>query len=833
MKRIFQLFKINRIDKQLMFLFLLSCAAVFLPMMVGSFLMSGDEWTYFVGLIPMTALLISAATTLGTKKTSKILRGWPFILGIFGCTALTYILSRMSGLFIDYSEAYSQKFDGLMLLWLAIAVGLSFVYSKLMGIAVNHWMTVYGGYKFTRQRVIVIFASILFFFAAMISYRNSGHVSRNIGVSYSGWLMPFFLLPVVVGAIPCWLVQFAKKPLRCVVLPAIYFGLVALSIFGLSTSLLEFNSKLAIGLVFYSAFFLIGALLLRPTDSGQRLKEPDQDNREATREETAHMHEPESLGKSPVTRFPSFWGYALGLFAIAVCLLGLLFDAATLMTWPDEDRWSVARAIRKIQSKRGVETSSNAIWYLGAGILATDSTFAENAATDFFAPLNGVTDVTTHPTLRFLPSHVDLRPLQKVALGQVALVNSKISRAQLSELTQGTFLTLIRCQVIPKGDLVIPAEGLQFRWYNESPGQLSSLSNSLQLKGRKCEFSISSGMNAPFSQSDWESLVLASRNAKVKVILSGDVPGHLVEFASRQTEDLDFVIATTTRLNDGSIFSRQEWQLLIDSQVGIYRSVVLSQELNSQIWDELFSRQSRKQNVQSFSESEYFDPNDSFRKQSIKFHWAVESNETADAMTSFYCPFSDEKLLQAVTQLTELEELSLDNDWLRSTSNLEEDLALVSLQMNRDISGLANLTGLKRLYLPRQLNPVSLQFLKSLSGLEHLQIDLGNVPVAGRNPLRFSAKNCPSLKSVVIFGKPTNFIAGELAKIKTLTSITLVDKDLAENKLDCATKLKTIVGSQFQMTIIHPDDYSPSIPDSFKQHFNRVREMVRKRYLGK
>ena len=148
----------------------------------------------------------------------------------------------------------------------------------------------------------------------------------------------------------------------------------------------------------------------------------------------------------------------------------------------------------------------------------------------------------------------------------------------------------------------------------------------------------------------------------------------------------------------------------------------------------------------------------------MKYHWAVEFEEEGDVITSFYCPFLDVVMLPQVSKLTELKELSLENEWLPAARGSAELVRGPSV----DFSDLGALVDLQRLVLPQNVSVASLRFLSKLKQLEHLQVDL-NLPVGtgGLNPLGFLAKYLPRIRSMVLFGNPSNFMTTELAKLQT------------------------------------------------------------------
>ena len=206
-------------------------------------------------------------------------------------------------------------------------------------------------------------------------------------------------------------------------------------------------------------------------------------------------------------------------------------------------------------------------------------------------------------------------------------------------------------------------------------------------------------------------------------------------------------------------------------------------------------------------------------------HWVFEEDAEGEPNGALM-PFGTAHLDQ-VSKWAGLTTLSLDARWIESLRHFDDS----SIPISKDISAIGNLTKLKRLDLPSGLWGADYAFLKKLPELEHLQFD---VFVDGSKNVSFGflASNCPNLKSLVLFGRPSKAMAHQIAKLPKLESVKLIDIDKTLLKDGQREIIQKTIGKNVQLTIVPFEEDRPDLPAEFVEHVNKVREAVREKYLS-
>ncbi|MEM9944073.1 MAG: hypothetical protein AAF939_21130, partial [Planctomycetota bacterium] len=177
-------------------------------------------------------------------------------------------------------------------------------------------------------------------------------------------------------------------------------------------------------------------------------------------------------------------------------------------------------------------------------------------------------------------------------------------------------------------------------------------------------------------------------------------------------------------------------------------------------------------------------------------------------------------------QFLALKDLSFDESWVQSGNKNGE------FAFNIDVSRLQNL---ERLWLSRNSVATDLSILVPLKKLRFLQCTIPESSGVGFDRLL-------NLENLVLYGVPENSILRNLALLKKLKSVTIVDSELQFSDSDfqtpIAVRAPTVANQESRseflakanrilpgvsVKVVSDKNYAPETPQKFQEHVNRLR----------
>ena len=395
-----------------------------------------------------------------------------------------------------------------------------------------------------------------------------------------------------------------------------------------------------------------------------------------------------------------------------------------------------------------------------------------------------------------LDSSFDLSAIKGNFIG-VTLVDCKISHTQLNDiLASGQLVQVVGEFAIENDGAVIDPGALNSAGFRDAkPGAVASF-----FKAVKCEKQMTYlFLTTPAANEDWATVEEVSQTAHV-YLHRGWADGFVMPKADRSLKNIHvYIYSEREKENfDKDVFLNTD----IDFSFG-GRSDSLENT-----WKLLIFR----------GQNDFYSHVDSiavvdktFEERAKEIGMAYQLNEDG-TVESLYFPWGESERFV----LPDLRVLSYDPHWvgiesMGGTGNLV-DLGPLKLSPN-----------LEELYLSTTLVPRDLAFLSNLKSLKHLQTPSVVRKVTG--PVGFDA--CQTLESITFLGTPDNQSYREVAKLKSMKRLVIVNVD--EEKLltpEYRDKLaKKLPG--VEVKILEPMETESLVPESFREYRDRMREEMR------
>lgn len=399
-----------------------------------------------------------------------------------------------------------------------------------------------------------------------------------------------------------------------------------------------------------------------------------------------------------------------------------------------------------------------------------------------------------------LSSGFDLGGLSGQAV-PVTLTNCEVSHSQLSDILRAASWLAIN------GDFSIVDDGADV-----DPGAISSM-NFLETKpgavadffgATKCEKQMSYvSLNAAVGDEDWSAVEELAQSSNV-FLFGGWARGFQLPKQTRSLKKLHLV-GNATQIDD--IEAKKD--LLLNTDINISYRWRLPQTPED-AWKFLMLRGGsdfRDQVLSIAKADEVF----ADRAKEIGMAYELEDNQM---IRSLYFPWGFEESFGAIPSL---KVLSFDTGWV--VGAVRDRFGSVPVSFNH----LKSLSELEELYFDVMLVYRDLAFLKDLKSLKHLQTPSVVRQVTG--PVGFDA--CQSLESITFLGSPDNQTYREIAKLKKLKRLVIVNFDEDEKLTsDYRDKLaEKLPGVTVQ--ILATSEYESLIPKPFCTYRDRIREELR------
>ena len=511
----------------------------------------------------------------------------------------------------------------------------------------------------------------------------------------------------------------------------------------------------------------------------------------------------------------SIWSLGLAMTMFTILIATILFDLSTLIGTRLTDL-QAARVVRQLSTLRGVEASLNSYWETGAPSLDGTLTIHPSANPNCFALLDKFVLPTT---IHFdgLNATIDCKYLKNLVKSSWMLLDSEVTLAQLENLAAGTsYFSIRRSRIVDhvpitsETDLFASCSGVDC--IELETGEAAKLLASID--GNIFKGSVALSYCRIFSPNDWQQILIQSRYFGVSV--DQIPPPEVLEVIATEnvTRSLEINV-NGLDLSDRDLFRLADSSLTIDLQTAAEKVHLL--------WDILFV--SRNPNLLRWGKIPILN-----RIDKSTFLSFVKSAhllfEVEGSPRGLWIPTEGIGLIPRIAELTELEILSFDSDWLPSLPTPTYSVPQIS-----DLTDLGQLIKLKRLEFSDAVCPADLSFLRTMPDLEYLRLDVSFTGVREVD-CGFEAKFCPQLKTLVIAGRPTKALALEIAKLAALESLTVVESEGVNSfTAEQREEFQTLLGSRIRPIYVLGSAYEPNPPPEFKAHRQRVIEQLRDKYL--
>ncbi len=827
----------NRCDAFAFALLLLYLAMLLMPLLWQSAM---ERWipglgndSLFVFMVPYLATWLAFTAVIGTWSKTTWGRQWKFaLLGMFsyiGLIGYSGFLGLLDvGIYPNGTDSSVAEYRPLiwMLGWTGL---LAWGASAAVGLLGRKMEGRIRRIEVSRTRIVIVGAVVLFAMSVIVRVVQTGDgLFFSSRLSFLSFHPVWLLLPILLASLPVWLIQKIRGGWALSGFVAVYLlatVLLVISALGLSTS---GDVELAVAFtLIYSFLFLMMALLLRqPQD---RAIDPGV----------------EQQGDAVPRQWISVWGIIPSVMLPALLFLTLWLDPAILVFWNGPERWQVARAIRKLDTIPGTRTRFATVpeWRsasLGGIMVDMEVVFSPDTPADYFDTLPELQNNQLWLTIKNIQPHIDTTRWgrsQKPPRFRVAISGGTITEKQFHDLVQGSGRSWFeKVAVVPGSESPQVTLAGQIRLSDFGPGEVAKVIECLSADAVD-QLSIT---DCKLSQQDCAALFQLGCTTPVDLHFSRQSSGDIDHDGRWASLGSDIVRVgqqypdsqVTVTCHPGFFTDQQRWELLFHTKIGIAIDGVAGADPFSltldehdpvrrqRFWDSVFvANPLSRVTLASEPSSPTFD----FPADCIKHHWAYGAGEIEpDKIETLFLPQFEPWQINEVGGLTSLKNLSLDYSWLPAFSKAPTQLWPDQV----DLGPIQRLVNLERLVLPAGLKVPDFSFLQRLKNLQHLQFDCG---VQGQVPL--SAKQCPRLESVRLFGKPSTSLLQELAKIKTLGKVTMVDSPnyfIAEGDRQ---KARRLLAPRVELEFLS-GPAAGDVPQAFLDHCRQVRRDIRQKYLA-
>lgn len=525
-------------------------------------------------------------------------------------------------------------------------------------------------------------------------------------------------------------------------------------------------------------------------------------------------------------RWPSLWGLSAIGATILIAVAATLVDLVVALQFGGIEGLEIARFVRRLQHATGVNTQyqleGNAD-SLTAGVpvhVIIDAEFSSNPGPDYFdsfAKFSKTMQLSL--TLYNLGQNVDTSSIADMQKRYVSLETCRLSTQQFLDLiigSQHSYVTDCQFENTDIGAKPFANQtGLQFVTLHQIPaGNVAVSINALQTAGFNGRLQLRS---CPLNDDDWRALG-GLQNSIVLYIQECPLPKST---ATRQwlKEQLAQKSKETYFQDRGQ--STEIWSFL-DLNFNVY-SYGLQFDSDGETWDALFLGGFKLQSASSFLEG--FMNSENLNQDLVDFHLVFDSDKNPIAIRNVIIPVMNDAAIERTSALMDLEILSFDTDWVNESlrNPSASSYSLINLQP------LGKLTRLKELYFPRNVYLDNFQVFAELPNLKILQFDayhdmrLNNVP-------QFQAEHFPNLKQIRLFSQPHPKLLVELAKLKQLERVDIINSDEWFETAEEQEALKSVFDKRIEVRFLKASDY-PDPPESFRKHLKQVKQDVRKRRI--
>ncbi len=747
-----------------------------------------------VRLSPLTVFAIAIGATLGVFNRAQLRENrWWFvaILAIFFGVA---VLLRWQSLLQFRAPMPSVAIPGLPTVWLlqVVIFLVAWLGTRLCFIwrGMSHRMArPMEGRQINRTRVLIYFMIVMYliYLASNLLPKQSGATEFQLTLDNSWiWLSAGLVGVFVLSSVPALIAESFKTRIGLLVL-AVFFVIVAT----IASGIFSFES---LYFVIPLSLITIGLLI-----SGKW-----------------YRNLPSNTARPLIG---SLWSLGLVGITITIFIAAMRYDLTTLIASGMTDL-QTARIIRQLKTQRGVEARCASTWELRASGIEGEIILHPTAAPNCFASLNGYSDPVNILLTRLSPE-IETSYFKNLSKNFVVLTDSVVSLKQIGDLADGTRyfnLDHVRfVESIPNLDRpIFTASSCNIFCSKFQTGESSKLLAKIDGKGfvGTVRFSNCSA----FSAEDWHQILWQSQFFPIAIDQS-PTP-EVIQVVSSDN------LSRSLTVNGDALEIGEIFRLAIDSSstINLSHSTVDYRVF----WDILFVSSGSNWN---FSQREKIIgmavglDREAFLAL-IKSAYMMFDIGESESPRGLWMPWHGESMIPRISELTELEILSFDPEWLSALRTSTNSVPKIS-----DLADLGQLTKLKRLEFSDTVCPADLSFLQTMPDLEYLRLDVSFSGVREVD-CGFEAKFCPQLKTLVIAGRPTKALALEIAKLANLVSLTVVELE-GVNSLTAEQReeFEALLGTRISPIYVLGSEYEPTPPPEFIAHRQRVIEQLREKYL--
>ena len=538
-------------------------------------------------------------------------------------------------------------------------------------------------------------------------------------------------------------------------------------------------------------------------------------------------------------RLPTLWSYLwIGLFFGFMVFLSNFDPLVLFNPTLGPNRGQESLLVRKLQKSPGVHSGISLDYSSrrpGAKLVSIVSRFDDGAdGEEFFRTLAnqslGINLSLDSPT-------PDIR-LDLLAPGQLELVyvaNGKLTPAQVAKLMTSPLYAQFSNVEFEEGQATFPPGGSTRLYLTQmKKGEIAKLFRS----GK-----ISSQVQVSMSRLNIDDLQAIAENATGPCTVYiededfSEVRDQLVELPKSQMaiyfkNSLSFGGASTGQnagmQSNEAKRTEQAWYLLLKTKVRIYVDGASSGvSKNAPFWEAVFANENGS-NLSIYRGADTWLDHENAKPDYLsKINWVYQTNDEAQP-TKVFCPWISNGSLKLISQLSSLESLSFDANWL---SPPVQDVVLQDNTFKLDDFG--NLTELRELDLGMIICE-DFRFLQKLTKLESLTFyEPGRVVAKGLPVFPFLNSYAPQLKQITVY-EPSISTIKELAKHTNLEMITIATENVEYYDMTSPTsptslreQFKSLLGNKMNFV----EGRKTVIPEDFKAHKKMIREKAMKKYL--
>ena len=493
-----------------------------------------------------------------------------------------------------------------------------------------------------------------------------------------------------------------------------------------------------------------------------------------------------------------------------------LYDLSTLLLGGN-NKWAVARQYRILNLDPATQVLYRGLDPLGSAELIVR--FSENSRRDTLEKFSSLTIPTAYGFIN-LREDIDCKPIGLVLKNSVLISNSSVTAEQMRNITSNC------------GHLNIH-ENVQFSGESLYSPVVSHCSISKLLLGEIADFlspiedfSAVGGIfitGQRISVEDWEEIVRAAQQCPINFY--GTLPDDLFErWSQKPDQSLANIVVTLSANNTRAIKLAFDTDANVSLRVDPTNSTGPPISSNASYWDLLMALGQdgglvgQQYSNLGLDRIPKLDLPQSLREHAIKNHWLYNSNDETEGevvFESFFFPGAIQRQIDHLPSLANLKSLSLDQSWVNSQINPFGNTEHI------DLKALGKLTQLEELCLPAGAEPIDLTFLAKLPKLKELRIS----PI--RREIRLAGfEQCTALTKLTLMNTPDIQVLKEVAKIKTLEELKIIDYGFGFYQPDRQEALRKKFPN-VNVIIVNSQLYRTDLPEEFKSHLKRIRTRLR------